>query len=72
MVNYSGWYLMWGCNDESIVSIIVVLYVVLVCLVMCYIDLDGSFDLVWDVVVEGFVLENGIMYLNDKLGLGVI
>ncbi|NRB49740.1 MAG: dipeptide epimerase [Saprospiraceae bacterium] len=71
MANHSGRHLMWGCNDESIVSITAALHAALACPATRYIDLDGSLDLARDVVGEGFVLENGMMYPNDKPGLGV-
>lgn len=71
MANHSGRHLMWGCNDESIVSITAALHTALACPATRYIDLDGSLDLARDVVSNGFILENGIMYPNDKSGLGV-
>jgi len=72
MAHYSGRHLMWGCNDESIVSITAALHAALACPATRYIDLDGSLDLARDVVAEGFVLKDGIMYPNDKPGLGVV
>ncbi|WP_210490515.1 mandelate racemase/muconate lactonizing enzyme family protein [Rufibacter aurantiacus] len=63
--------LMWGCNDESIVSISGALHVAFSCANTRFIDLDGSLDLARDVVSGGFILENGIMRPNGKPGLGV-
>ncbi len=63
--------LFWGCNDESIVSIAAALHAAFACPNTQYLDLDGSFDLVEDVVSGGFVLENGFLRLNGKPGLGV-
>lgn len=71
VVECSGIDLMWGCNDESIVLISVVLYVVLSSFVIKYLDLDGSFDFVCDVVCGGFVLEDGFLWVGEGYGLGV-
>lgn len=63
--------LMWGCNDESIVSISAALHAAFSCATTKYLDLDGSLDLAKDVVAGGFILENGMMRPNGKPGLGV-
>lgn len=63
--------LFWGCNDESIVSITAALHAAFACPTTQYLDLDGSFDLAEDVVSGGFVLENGYLKLNGKVGLGL-
>jgi L-alanine-DL-glutamate epimerase-like enolase superfamily enzyme len=63
--------LMWGCNDESIISISAALHAAFSAPNTRYIDLDGSFDLARDVVKGGFVLKDGVMSLTDKPGLGV-
>ncbi len=63
--------LMWGCMDESRISIAAALHAALACPATCYLDLDGSFDLGRDVVEGGFVLEDGIMRVTDEPGLGV-
>ena len=63
--------LMYGCNDESIVSITAGLHVAFSSYNTKYIDLDGSLDLAKDVVSGGFILENGFMRPNGKPGLGV-
>lgn len=63
--------LMWGCNDESIISISAALHTAFSCANTRYIDLDGSFDLARDVVAGGFTLKDGMMSVVDKPGLGV-
>ena len=63
--------LMWGCNDESIVSIAAALHAAFSTSNTRYIDLDGSLDLAKDVVSGGFILEEGYMMPNGKPGLGV-
>lgn len=63
--------LMWGCNDESIISISAALHAAFACANTKYIDLDGSLDLAKDVVDGGFILEDGKMSITDKPGLGV-
>jgi len=62
--------LMWGCNDESIVSISAALATAYSYAWTKYIDLDGSFDLARDIVKGGFILKEGVMYPTDKPGLG--
>ena len=63
--------LMWGCNDESVVSIAAALHLALSSRSTKFIDLDGSLDLIKDVVTGGFLIKNGMMALNGKNGLGV-
>lgn len=63
--------LFWGCNDESIISITAALHAAFACANTKYLDLDGSLDLAEDVVREGFVLENGLLKLNGRAGLGL-
>ena len=63
--------LMWGCNDESIISITAALHAAYSNKNTAYIDLDGSFDLINDVVSDGFMLKDGMLYLTDGIGLGV-
>jgi L-Ala-D/L-Glu epimerase len=71
IAKYAGIDLMWGCNDESIISIAAGLHVAFSCPHTKYIDLDGSLDLAKDVVSGGFVIKDGMMRLTDKPGLGV-
>lgn len=63
--------LMWGCMDESIVSIAGALHAALASSATHYLDLDGSFDLARDIVNGGFVLKNGWLSTTDQPGLGV-
>jgi L-alanine-DL-glutamate epimerase-like enolase superfamily enzyme len=63
--------LMWGCNDESVVSIAAALHAAYACPRTRYLDLDGSFDLARDPASGGFVVENGRLRLLDRPGLGV-
>lgn len=63
--------LMWGCNDESIVSITAGLHVAFSSANTKYIDLDGSLDMAKDAVKGGFILKDGYMMPNGKPGLGV-
>ncbi len=63
--------LMWGCNDESIVSIAAALHVALSCPNTRYLDLDGSLDLARDLVSGGFMLRDGVMSITGVPGLGV-
>jgi L-alanine-DL-glutamate epimerase-like enolase superfamily enzyme len=63
--------LMWGCNDESIISITAALHCAFSFPHTKFIDLDGSLDLARDVVAGGFILKDGIMYISDKPGLGL-
>ena len=67
----SGIELMFGCNDESRVSITAALNLAYSSLNTKYIDLDGSFDIVKDIVEGGFDLKGGIMTPLDLPGLGI-
>ncbi|HLF65576.1 MAG TPA: dipeptide epimerase [Saprospiraceae bacterium] len=68
----AGIRVMWGCNDESRISIAAALHVAFSCSATQYLDLDGSFDIAHDIVSGGFVLENGKLRLTDTPGLGVM
>lgn len=64
--------LMWGCMDESRISITASLVAAMSCSNTKYLDLDGSLDLARDIAHGGFRIDQGIMYpLKDKPGLGV-
>jgi L-Ala-D/L-Glu epimerase len=63
--------LMWGCMDESIISIAAALHLALATPRTRYLDLDGSLDLARDLVTGGFILEEGYMRTSDRPGLGV-
>ncbi len=67
----AGIELMWGCMDESIISISAALHAAFASPATRYLDLDGSLDLARDVAEGGFVLENGVMRTTDGPGLGV-
>jgi L-alanine-DL-glutamate epimerase-like enolase superfamily enzyme len=66
----AGIKLFWGCNDESIVSITAALHAAFACKNTRFIDLDGSLDLAEDIVTGGFILEDGMMRISNKAGLG--
>ena len=63
--------LMWGCNDESIISISAALHAAFACAHTRYIDLDGSLDLAEDIVQGGFVIQDGMMSIAEAPGLGL-
>ncbi len=63
--------LMWGCMDESIVSISAALHIALSSPTTKYLDLDGSFDLAKDIVSGGFKLKDGKLIPTMRPGLGV-
>jgi len=67
----AGINLMWGCMDESIISITAALHAAFACPATKFLDLDGSFDLARDIVSGGFILKDGLLMLPDKPGLGV-
>ena len=71
IANYNDIGLMWGCMDESIVSITAALHAAMSCPATKYLDLDGSFDLAKDVVEGGFILEDGQMQIGPAIGLGI-
>jgi len=64
--------LMWGCMDESCISISAALNIAYACPMTKYIDLDGSFDLAKDIASGGFILKEGVMFPDmSKHGLSV-
>ena len=67
----AGIALMWGCMDESRISIAAALHAAFASPATRYLDLDGSLDLARDVVEGGFVLEGGVMRTTGEPGLGV-
>jgi len=71
LAELSGLSLMWGCMDESVISIAAALHAALSCPATAYLDLDGSLDLERDVAEGGFTIENGFLHLTDRPGLGV-
>jgi L-Ala-D/L-Glu epimerase / N-acetyl-D-glutamate racemase len=68
----AGVELMWGCMDESIISITAALHAALASPATRYLDLDGSLDLARDIVEGGFVLEDGCLRTSDAPGLGLL
>ncbi len=67
----AGIELMWGCMDESVISISAALHAALASPATRYLDLDGSLDLARDVATGGFQLRDGIMDTTGQPGLGV-
>lgn len=67
----TGTELMWGCMDESVVSIAAALHAALGSPATRYLDLDGSLDLARDFASGGFELSDGVMRTLPKPGLGV-
>ncbi len=67
----AGIALMWGCMDESRISIAAALHAAFASPATRYLDLDGSLDLARDVVSGGFTLEDGVMRTTGAPGLGV-
>jgi len=67
----AGVELMWGCNDESRISIAAALHVALASPATRYLDLDGSFDLARDLAEGGFELADGCLRTAPGAGLGV-
>lgn len=63
--------LMWGCNDESVVSIAAALHVAYASPATRHLDLDGSFDLARDLARGGFRVVEGQLELGGEPGLGV-
>lgn len=68
----AGLHLMWGCMDESIISIAAALHAALASPATRYLDLDGSIDLARDIVKGGFELKDGYLSTTGQPGLGVI
>ncbi len=63
--------LMWGCNDESRLSLAAALHQALACPNTRYLDLDGDLDLVRDPAQGGYTIERGAMIPLDQPGLGI-
>ncbi len=61
---------MWGCNDESAISIAAALHLAYACPATRYLDLDGNFDLARDPAVGGFSVVEGRMLIDAEAGLG--
>ena len=63
--------LMWGCMDESRISITAALHAAFSCQNTKYLDLDGHLDLGRDIASGGFEIRDGWMTLTGKPGLGI-
>lgn len=63
--------LMWGCSDESRISIAAALHAAYACPATRWLDLDGHLDLARDPASAGFTLENGVMQPLPRPGLGI-
>jgi L-alanine-DL-glutamate epimerase-like enolase superfamily enzyme len=70
IAQYADIDLFWGCNDESIISITAALHMAYACPNTKYIDLDGSFDLMEDLVTGGFEVKAGCLVINNAPGFG--
>ncbi len=70
IAQHAGIDLFWGCNDESIISITAALHMAYACPNTKYIDLDGSFDLMEDLVNGGFEVKDGCLVINNAAGFG--
>ena len=62
---------MWGCMDESVISIAAALHTAYASPATRYLDLDGSLDLSRDVASGGFQIREGRMEVLEEPGLGV-
>ncbi|MDP5171907.1 MAG: dipeptide epimerase [Bacteroidia bacterium] len=71
LARHAGIRLMWGCNDESIVSITAALHAAFACPNTAFLDLDGSLDMATDIVSGGFILKDGMLMIGHKPGLGL-
>lgn len=67
----AGVELMWGCNDESVVSIAAALHTAYASRATRYLDLDGSFDLARDLARGGFRVVDGCLETSPRPGLGI-
>ena len=67
----AGVELMWGCMDESRISIAAALHAAFASPATRYLDLDGSLDLARDVAEGGFTLVEGRMRTTEAAGLGI-
>jgi L-alanine-DL-glutamate epimerase-like enolase superfamily enzyme len=62
---------MWGCMDESVISIAAALHAAYASPATRYLDLDGSFDLERDPARGGFSVIDGRLEIEADAGLGV-
>jgi len=71
MAETAGLELMWGCMDESRISIAAALHTACACPTTRYLDLDGSLELSRDPARGGFAILEGCLVPLDQPGLGV-
>lgn len=71
VADLAGIELMWGCMDESVISIAAALHAALACPATRYLDLDGHLDLARDVVAGGVTIEGGFLRTTGRPGLGL-
>lgn len=71
LAELAGVELMWGCNDESRISIAAALHAALASPATRYLDLDGHLDLARDLAQGGFSLEGGWLRPSGEPGLGL-
>ena len=62
--------LMWGCMDESVISISAALHAAAASPATRWLDLDGSFDLARDPARGGFLFQDGLLSTLPAPGLG--
>ena len=67
----AGMSVMLGCNDETRISIAAGVHLAQSMAGLEYADLDGHMDLATDPSRGGFRIEQGMLLLDDKPGLGV-
>ena len=68
----AGIELMWGCMDESAISIAAALHAAYASPATRYLDLDGHLDLARDLATGGFTLRDGRLRLTSESGLGMV
>lgn len=66
----SGYRLLWGCMDESVLGISAALHCALAMHATAWLDLDGSFDLASDPFTGGFALHGDALSTLARAGLG--
>lgn len=71
IAEFSGIRLMWGSNDESVISIASALHSALASKCTAFLDLDGYMDLSMDPATGGYEVKNGVMYPLEKPGYGL-